>query len=69
MQNTNNHATFTIKIQGRLRDYLRLLMGYPELWPLEGKGPWGKIMKNVGAGEKLIRRMIGKRRRVENWVK
>ena len=25
----NNHATFTIQIQGRLRDYLRLLMGHP----------------------------------------
>ena len=23
----NNHATFTIQIHGRLRDYLRLLMG------------------------------------------
>ena len=25
----NDHATFTIQIQGRLRDYLRLLMGQP----------------------------------------
>ena len=25
----NNHAIFTIQIQGRLRDYLRLLIGHP----------------------------------------
>ena len=27
----NNQATSTIQIQGRLRDYLRLLMGHPVL--------------------------------------
>ena len=25
----NNHTNFTIQIQGRLRDYLRLLMDHP----------------------------------------
>ena len=41
----NNHATFTIQIQGRFRDYLWLLMGHPVF-------VGGKMnLKIVGGGE------------------
>ena len=50
-----NHSTFTIQIQGRLRDYLRLLMGHPSCDCLPG-GAGQEVGRGAGeAGPGLLR--------------